>query len=191
LSAQYESITAFLPRIAYAVNEQYAPATSELHDGDELALIPPVSGGTSDDWLDLVTSPLNIVAATEFVSSPTAGGIGIFLGTTRSEKSPDGRDLIALDYQAYESMARRQLQELSDRTREKWPVIRMAILHRLGSVPVGEASVLIAVSAPHRAESFEACRSIIDQLKKDVTIWKQEIWAGGEKSWVHPNGDSA
>ena len=141
----------------------------------------------SDDWLDLLTSPLNIGQATEFVSAPNAGGIDIFLGTTRSEISGAGHDLVALDYQSYESMARKQLRELADRTREKWPVIRLVILHRLGRVPVGEASVLIAVSTPHRADAFEACRWIIDELKKDVTIWKQEIWAGGEATWVPGN----
>jgi molybdopterin synthase catalytic subunit len=139
----------------------------------------------SEDWLDLLTSPMDVARATEFVSAATAGGIDIFLGTTRSEISASGHELLALDYQAYESMARRQLKELADGAREKWPVIRLVILHRLGRVPVGEASVLIAVSTPHRAEAFEACRWIIDQLKKQVTIWKQEIWAGGEATWVH------
>jgi molybdopterin synthase catalytic subunit len=139
----------------------------------------------SDDWLDLLTSPLEVARATEFVSVPKAGGIDIFLGTTRAELSASGHELIALDYQAYDSMARRQLKDLADGARQKWPVLRLAILHRLGRVLVGEASVLIAVSTPHRAESFEACRWIIDQLKKDVTIWKQEIWAGGQATWVH------
>lgn len=139
----------------------------------------------SEDWLDLLTSPMDVARATEFVSAANAGGIDIFLGTTRSEISASGHELLALDYQAYESMARRQLKELADGAREKWPVIRLVILHRLGRVPVGEASVLIAVSTPHRAEAFEACRWIIDQLKKQVTIWKQEIWAGGEATWVH------
>ena len=140
----------------------------------------------SNDWLDLLNSPLDVAQATAFVSSPQAGGSDIFLGTTRAETSSDGQELLALDYQAYESMTRRQLQDLADRSREKWPIIKLAILHRLGRVPVGEASVLIAVSTPHRAEAFEACRWIIDQLKKEVTIWKQEVWAGGQTSWVHP-----
>jgi len=119
-----------------------------------------------NDWLDLLNSPLNIARATEFVSSEKAGGIDIFLGTTRAEISADGHELLALDYQAYESMARRQLQELAERVRLKWPVIKLAILHRLGRIPIGEASVLIAVSTPHRAEAFDACRWTIDQLKK-------------------------
>ncbi len=135
----------------------------------------------SDDWLDLLDSPLDVSDAARFVTAPAAGGIDIFLGTTRAEG-----DLIALDYQAYETMARKQLAELAQLARQQWPVIRLAILHRLGRVYTGEPSVLIAVSTAHRAESFECCRWIIDQLKKEVTIWKQEIWKSREPSWVHP-----
>jgi molybdopterin synthase catalytic subunit len=137
------------------------------------------------DWLELMQSPLSVAEATAFVTDPSAGGIDIFLGTTRA----DG-DLVALDYQAYESMARKQLGDLAAGARKQWPVIRLAILHRLGRVPIGEASVLIAISTPHRAEAFACCRWIIDQLKKEVTIWKQEIWAEGEATWVHPGGNS-
>ena len=140
----------------------------------------------SDDWLDLLQTPLDVGAATRFVTLPAAGGIDIFLGTTRSEISGVGQQLLALDYHGYESMARRQLLDLAANVRSHWPVLRVAILHRLGRVPVGEASVLIAVSTPHRAEAFAACRWIIDELKKDVTIWKQEVWADGATSWVHP-----
>jgi molybdopterin synthase catalytic subunit len=140
----------------------------------------------AEDWLDLLATPLDVGAATKFVAASAAGGIDIFLGTTRVETSTTGEELLALDYHAYESMARRQLVELSRGARKQWPVVRLAILHRLGSVAVGEASVLIAVSTPHRAEAFAACRWIIDELKKQVTIWKQEVWADGAKTWVHP-----
>jgi molybdopterin synthase catalytic subunit len=142
----------------------------------------------SDDWIELLTAPLEIGRAAEFVTSPRGGGIDIFLGSTRAEISPQGQQLLALDYQAYESMANKQLQLLVDAARERWPIIKLAILHRLGRVPVGQPSVLIAVSTPHRADSFEACRWIIDQLKKQVTIWKQEVWSDGGKTWVHPTG---
>jgi molybdopterin synthase catalytic subunit len=134
-----------------------------------------------DDWLDLLQSPLNVAEAAGFVTAPEAGGVDIFLGTTRAEG-----DLVALDYEAYESMARNQLADLARRARSQWPVKKLVILHRLGRVPIGEASVLIAVSTPHRADSFAACRWIIDELKKEVTIWKKEIWATRDASWVHP-----
>jgi molybdopterin synthase catalytic subunit len=135
-----------------------------------------------DDWLDLLQSPLNVAEAVAFVTAAEAGGIDIFLGTTRAEG-----DLLALDYQAYESMALNQLADLAGRARDQWPVKKLAILHRLGRVAIGEASVLIAVSTPHRADAFAACRWIIDELKKDVTIWKKEVWASREASWVHPS----
>jgi molybdopterin synthase catalytic subunit len=134
---------------------------------------------TAADWLDLLDSPLDVAEATRFVTAASAGGINIFLGTTRAEG-----DLIALDYHAYESMARKQLHDLAARARGQWPVVKLVLLHRLGRVALGEASVLIAVSTPHRAEAFECCRWIIDQLKKEVTIWKQEIWATEAPSWA-------
>lgn len=133
----------------------------------------------SSDWLDLLTTQLSVAEATAFVTAPAAGGIDIFLGTTRAEGN-----LLALDYQAYDTMARRQLRDLADQARAQWPVIRLVILHRLGRVSIGQASVLIAVSTPHRAEAFECCRWIIDRLKKEVTIWKKEIWAEGDATWV-------
>lgn len=119
------------------------------------------------------------------VSAATAGGIAVFLGCTRAEKSPDGRELLALDYEAYQEMALKQMQELARQAREKWPIIKLAILHRVGRVGLGEPSVLIAVSTPHRGEAFDACRWLIDTLKKDVAIWKKEVWADGSGSWVH------
>lgn len=138
-----------------------------------------MADSTAVDWLDLLHTPLEVAEATAFVTSSAAGGIAIFLGTTRAE-----RDLIALDYQAYEAMAKKQLHDLAARARSKWPVERLVVLHRVGRVAVGQASVLIAVSTPHRAEAFECCRWIIDQLKHEVTIWKQEIWAVGQATWA-------
>jgi molybdopterin synthase catalytic subunit len=137
------------------------------------------------DWLQISPEPLSTERAIAFVVSPLAGGINIFLGTTRTETSFTGHELIALDYQAYEEMAAEQLQKLSTEARLRWPILKLVILHRIDRVKVGEPSVLIAVSTPHRAESFDACRWIIDELKKTVTIWKQEIWADGSASWVH------
>jgi molybdopterin synthase catalytic subunit len=140
-----------------------------------------------NDWLDLLSTPLNVAQAIEFITTPAAGGMNIFLGTTRAETNPDGRQLLALDYQAYESMAHRQLVNLAQKSRQQWPIIKLAILHRIGQVPLAKPSVVIAVSTPHRAQSFEACRWLIDELKKEVTIWKREVWADGSTSWVTPS----
>lgn len=142
----------------------------------------------ANDWIELTPDPLDIAAAERFVADAAAGGICTFSGTTRAETNKAGQPLIALDYEAYAEMAEKQLRNLADRARAKWPVVKLVLLHRLGRVSIAEASVLIAVSTPHRAASFEACRFLIDELKKDVTIWKQEVWQQGEATWVHPQG---
>jgi molybdopterin synthase catalytic subunit len=126
--------------------------------------------------------------AVVFVTDPAAGGIDVFLGTTRAETRADGVPLLALDYQAYQEMALAQLNRIADEVEARWPVVKLAVLHRTGRVAVGQPSVVIAVSTPHRADSFQACRAMIDRLKEVVAIWKQEVWAGGERSWVHPEG---
>lgn len=138
----------------------------------------------SDDWIQLQAEPLENARVTQFVSVPEAGGIAIFLGTTRAEQSPQHGDLVALDYEAYEEMARQQMQDLARCARQRWPICRLAILHRIGRVALAEPSVIIAVSSAHRAEAFDACRWIIDTLKAEVTIWKKEVWEGGGESWV-------
>jgi molybdopterin synthase catalytic subunit len=170
-----------------------------LQPGDVRAAVPPVKGGHvmklagereaaahRVDWIEITPAALSADRALAFVSSPDAGGIDLFLGTTRSEKSAEGRQLAALDYQSYEAMAIDQLKKLAASARSQWPISKLAVLHRIGRVAVGQPSVVIAVSSPHRAEAFSACRWLIDQLKKDVTIWKQEIWGDGSSRWVQP-----
>src|SRR5882672_10231345 len=142
-----------------------------------------------DDWIEISDQPLSADRAARFVTDGSAGGIDVFLGTTRAEMK-DGRALLALDYEAYADMAAEQMRDLARRARERWPIVRLAVLHRVGRVNVGEPSVVIAVSCPHRAESFEACRFVIDALKAEVAIWKKEVWADGSSSWVHPEAKS-
>ena len=134
------------------------------------------------DRIALMPEPITLADAD--VSDAAAGGVAVFLGTTRAETRGDGRALVALDYEAYPEMAERQLRDLAARARERWPVVKLALLHRTGRVPLGEASVLIAVSTPHRAAAFECCRWLIDTLKAEVAVWKQEVWADGGTSWV-------
>ena len=138
------------------------------------------------DWVQLHSDPIDLGPVLQFVSDPDAGGIDIFLGTTRAETHADGRALLRLDYDAYAEMALQQMRELATEARTRWPIKRLALLHRTGPVEVGQPSVIIAVSTAHRAESFEACRWLIDTLKKQVTIWKKEIWSSGDGTWVDP-----
>jgi molybdopterin synthase catalytic subunit len=137
-----------------------------------------------DDWIEILDTPLIVEPVLRFVTDARAGGIDIFLGTTRAERSAEGRELIALDYEAYSEMAKARLALLAERARQRWPIIKLVILHRVGRVAVAEPSVVIAVSCPHRAQAFEACHWLIDQLKIDVPIWKKEIWADGSGTWV-------
>jgi molybdopterin synthase catalytic subunit len=133
----------------------------------------------------LVTEPIDFHALTEHVRRADCGGVVTFLGTVRD--LTDGRITTALDYEAHASMAEKKLAEIEADTRARWPVGEIALVHRLGHLEVGEVSVAVAVSCPHRAQAFEACRHAIDRLKEIVPIWKKENWADGSTEWVHPN----
>ena len=141
---------------------------------------------TDRDWIEITADSLESAAAVAFVSDGAAGGIAVFAGTTRAERSSEGRDLVALDYEAYEEMALKQMRELAQAARQRWPVVKLAILHRVGRVEITRPSVVIAVSTPHRSDAFACCRFLIDELKKSVAIWKKEVWSDGSASWVHP-----
>lgn len=121
---------------------------------------------------------------TEQVRRADCGAVVTFLGTVRD--LTDGKVTVALDYEAYPGMAERKMTEIERDTRERWPVGAIAIVHRLGHLDVGDVSVAVAVSCPHRAQAFEACRYAIDRLKELVPIWKKENWADGTTEWVHP-----
>jgi molybdopterin synthase catalytic subunit len=136
------------------------------------------------DWIAILGEPIPTPAVVEFVNDPQAGGVAVFLGTTRAEKTAEGQELMALDYEAYEPMAREQLHDLAARARRQWPIVKLAILHRTGRVGLGQPSVIIAVSTPHRSEAFAACRFLIDTLKAEVAIWKKETWGDGTGRWV-------
>ena len=163
--------------LLYAVNKEYAPRGHELADGDEVALIPPVSGGS----FRLSADPLSLDAAVDEVRSDRAGAIATFVGTTRVESR--GRTVQHLDYEAYEGMAEKVITEIADELKEKYDVCEIAIHHRTGRVEIGDASVVIAVSAPHRQDALAACREAIDTLKEQVPLWKKEVYEGGEE-WI-------
>ena len=163
--------------LLYAVNREYAAADTPLSAGDEVALIPPVSGGA----FRLSEEPLDPAAVIREVSDPRAGGIATFIGTTRVESR--GRTVHYLDYEAYGGMAEQVMAELAEELKRKHDLCELAITHRIGRVDIGEPSVVIAVSAPHRAAALAACEEAINTLKETVPLWKKEVYEGGEE-WI-------
>ena len=163
--------------LLYAVNKEYAAPDRRLSDGDEVALIPPVSGGD----FRLTADPIDVGAVIAEVADQQAGAVATFLGTTRARSR--GRTVLHLEYEAYEGMAEKVMEEIADTLRERYELCRIAITHRVGRVGIGETSVAIAVSAPHREHALAACKEAIDTLKVDVPLWKKEIYEGGEE-WI-------
>jgi molybdopterin synthase catalytic subunit len=134
--------------------------------------------------IEITEAPIDHAAVTERVRSNRAGAVVSFLGTVR-ELTGDRRTA-SLDYEAYPEMARKKLAELEAEARGRWPIVEVAIVHRVGHLDLGEVSVVVAVSCPHRDQAFEACRWLIDTLKQVIPIWKKETWSDGTEEWVHP-----
>ena len=134
--------------------------------------------------VEITEAPIDFAAVAERVRSDLAGAVCVFLGTVR-EMTGDRRTA-SLDYEAYPVMAVRKMEELEAEARRRWPVIEVVLVHRVGHLDLGEISVAVAVSTPHRGHAFEACRWLIDTLKEVVPIWKKELWADGTEEWVHP-----
>lgn len=163
--------------LLYAVNRVYAERTAGLTEGDEVALIPPVSGGA----FRLTHGPVNMTSVVVGVVDERAGAIATFLGTVRAHSR--GRDVIALEYEAYEEMAEEVMAEIAEELRSRYDLCKVAMAHRLGRVEVGETSVAIGISAPHRQDALAACADAIEALKARVPLWKKELYSDGEE-WI-------
>jgi MoaE-MoaD fusion protein len=163
--------------LLYAVNHEYAAADRELTDGDEVALIPSVSGG----GFRLVEGPIDLGAVLAEVEDERAGAIATFEGTVRRQSR--GRTVIALEYEAYSGMAEKVMSEIADEVTARYDLCAVAATHRVGRCEIGEVSIAIAVSAPHRHDALSACRDVIDALKERVPLWKKELYEGGEE-WI-------
>jgi molybdopterin synthase catalytic subunit/molybdopterin converting factor small subunit len=163
--------------LLYAVNRAYTERDRPLADGDEVALIPPVSGGA----FRVTDEPLSLEAVVAEVAGEEAGAIATFTGTVRAQSR--GKQVVRLEYEAYTEMAEDVMARLADELERKYDVQKIAIHHRVGVVEIGEASVVIAVSARHRSDALAACRDAIDQLKETVPLWKKEVYEGGEE-WI-------
>ncbi|MFZ1879386.1 MAG: molybdenum cofactor biosynthesis protein MoaE [Gaiellaceae bacterium] len=163
--------------LLYAVNKAYAERDRPLADGDEVALIPPVSGGA----FLLSDEPLSLDRVVDEVRDERAGAIATFTGTTRIQSR--GRSVEHLDYEAYEGMAEAVMAEIAESLQARYELCAIAIHHRIGRVGIGDTSVVIAVSAPHRGDALAACKDAIDTLKERVPLWKKETYDGGEE-WI-------
>jgi len=175
--------------VAFAVNQEYVKEDFRPRNEDEVAFIPPVSGGVGVPesnlrWVGPISighEPVDIEALERAVADPSAGATVTFAGTTRNGNA--GRQVLRLEYEAYEPMALNEMRKLAREAGERFKIVRIAIRHRIGFVDIGETSVAIAVSAAHRAEAFDACRFAIDRLKEIVPVWKKEYFEGGEV-WI-------
>lgn len=180
----YPQARVFLPTLVCAVAEDYVTADHVLRAGDEVALIPPVSGGAEesmDGVFGIGPEPLDPGPLVESVRRDESGAVALFYGVVRNENL--GRNVLYLEYDAYPEMAVKKMREVAAEVRDKYPVTGVGILHRTGRLEIGETSLLVAVSSGHRKEAFEACHFAVDRIKQIVPVWKKEVFEGGEE-WI-------
>ena len=195
--SRYPDLQRFGNSLLLVVNQEYAQPEREIHDGDELALFPPVSGGSevpqtsvcdsqSHDFFELTTDPIDVGAISRRVVLPECGATVTLDGYAREWTK--GRRTLYLVYQAYEPMALSEMKRLGDQAHKQFDIAHIGIVHRIGRLEIGETSVVIAVGAPHRRAAFEACEWAIRELKRTVPIWKKEFFEDGEV-WVEGETD--
>lgn len=178
----WERFTAEHPRLAsnrqytrFALNGEYVDPATPLKDGDEAVFIPPVSGGADYEISD---APIDVNAVVESVRQDDDGGIVTFIGVVRNQNR--GKSVLYLEYEAFDEMALAEMRKIGEEIAAKWDLTHVRIIHRTGRIEIGEASVVIAVAAPHRGIAFEACHFAIDRLKETVPVWKKEVYSDGE-----------
>jgi len=182
LEQRHEVVRELRGRYRIAVNLEMTGTDKVLCEGDELVLIPPVAGGADPErHVQLRSDALSLDRVVTAVRSPTAGGLVTFVGMVRDHNR--GHDVDHLEYEAYESMAVKVMNEIAAEIEAELPGIRLAVEHRSGRLDIGEVAVVIACAAPHRAEAFTGCRAMIDRLKDRVPIWKKEVGPSGEE-WI-------
>jgi molybdopterin synthase catalytic subunit len=181
LSREHPAFAAMEAKLRAAVNHEMAERGQALADGDEIAFLPPVAGGSEAPRCTISDRALDVGAVVARVTGPDAGGIVVFVGTVRDASR--GHEIRHLEYEAYPGMAEREMETIADAAAAQWPGARVAMAHRTGHLAIGDIAVVIAAAAKHRAEAFAACRYAIDTLKQQVPIWKKEVAVDGEY-WV-------
>lgn len=185
---RFPELARYRSSVVASVNQEFAEWRAPLASGDEVAFLPPVSGGQQaqmvEDIYELVREPIRTAEIVAHLKAPEDGAVVVFDGIVRNHSG--GRATLYLDYEAYEPMALGKMREIGAEIRRKFPIHRIALVHRLGRLEIGETSVFIVISSPHRRAAFDACRLAIDTLKRTVPIWKKEyfadgaVWAEGE-----------
>ncbi len=183
LRAEFPRLADVTARTITSVNQEFAAPDRPLHDGDEVAIFPPVSGGTDADAFRVTFDPVTLDEVVRAVVQPRTGAVATFVGVVRAVSG--GKEVAYLEYEAYQDMAVAKMRQIADEVRARWPdIVDIAIVQRIGRLEVGDVAVAIAVSSGHRDQGcFEACRYAIDRLKQIVPIWKKEVGPGGEE-WV-------
>jgi molybdopterin synthase catalytic subunit len=194
IAAECPEIAPLVASSRIALDGAYVTDAVVVRPGAEVAVIPPVSGGgdSGEDearpMVEITAETIDVGAVLARVRSNQAGAVCLFLGTVREMTA--GKRTVRLEYEAYPAMARDRIVAWIDEARVRWPVVAAAVSHRVGVLELGDVAVAVAVSGPHRAEAFEACRWLMDSIKHDVPIWKKEEWDDGREEWSHPGLDS-
>jgi molybdopterin synthase catalytic subunit len=183
LESRFAAIAPHRPYVRAARNGAYAAWTDRLADADEVAFLPPVSGGSVDAPVGLTAAPIDVEALERTVAGDGDGALVTFVGRAR-DRADDGRSVVELEYEAYAEMATSVLEAIAAETRERWEV-SVAVVHRTGVVPIGEAAVAIVTAAAHRGDAYEANRHVIEAIKERLPVWKRERFADGSE-WKRP-----
>jgi molybdopterin synthase catalytic subunit len=200
LALRHPRLAPYLSRLRLAINDELRYDAPVVRSGDVIDVMPPVAGGAPDEslpaaWVDLahergrvglLNTPLSLDEAMRCVSHPAAGGIAIFVGVVRNHA--EGKSVDRLDYEAHDTLALRELENVANEVLNEQPEVRVCAVHRVGTLAIGDLAVVVAASAPHRAEAFTACRALIERIKERVPIWKKEWAADGSASWVNLSG---
>jgi molybdopterin converting factor subunit 1 len=177
LVERHPTLAGLRPHLRVSVNQEFASDDAPVPANAEIALIPPVSGGSGGGLFQVVDRPLQLQEVVDAVADVRYGGLVTFTGAVRGETR--GRRVVRLEYEAYVPMAEAKLSHIADEANARWPGVRVAIVHRIGSLIPGDAAVVIATAAAHRAEAFRACEYLIERLKQDVPIFKKEFFEDG------------
>lgn len=180
------ALAGFLERMRLAINEDFVDASRTVHDGDRIDILPPVAGGSPIVLCEIAAEAISLDEVRKAVEHPGAGGICVFHGVVRDHS--DGQTVARLDYEAHESLAQKEMRRVLEGVVAEHPGVRIAAVHRIGRLDIGDVAVCVAVSAAHRDDAFHACRKAIDRIKETVPLWKKEWGPDGRAHWVNLEG---